>query len=89
MRSPPRCSAGSRARSAPLSAASLLGLFTTLLGAYVDFISVDLELPIAFTILILVLLFRPAGLLGKPRGEARLMPLWLRIARLRACSRPR
>jgi branched-chain amino acid transport system permease protein len=42
-----------------------LGLFTTLLGAYVNFISVDLELPIAFTILILVLLFRPAGLLGK------------------------
>lgn len=42
-----------------------LGLFTTLLGAYVGFISVDLELPIAFSILILVLLFRPAGLLGK------------------------
>ncbi len=42
-----------------------LGLFTTLLGAYVNFVSVDLELPIAFTILILVLLFRPAGLLGK------------------------
>jgi branched-chain amino acid transport system permease protein len=42
-----------------------LGLFTTLLSAYVGFVSVDLELPIAFTVLILVLLFRPAGLLGR------------------------
>jgi branched-chain amino acid transport system permease protein len=42
-----------------------LGLLTTLLGAYVSFVSVDLELPIAFSILILVLLFRPAGLLGR------------------------
>ena len=38
-----------------------LGLLHTLLGAYVSFVGVDLELPIAFTILILVLLFRPAG----------------------------
>jgi branched-chain amino acid transport system permease protein len=43
----------------------LLGLFTTLLGAYVDFVSGDLELPIAFTVLIFVLLFRPSGLLGR------------------------
>jgi len=43
----------------------LLGLATTLLGAYVSFIGVDLELPVAFTVLILVLLFRPAGLLGR------------------------
>ena len=65
MRSRRRCSAGSRAPSARSSAGSLLGLFTTLLGAYVSLISVDLELPIAFTVLILVLLFRPAGLLGQ------------------------
>jgi branched-chain amino acid transport system permease protein len=42
-----------------------LGLTTTLLGAYVSFIGVDLELPVAFSVLILVLLFRPAGLLGR------------------------
>src|SRR3954454_14240969 len=33
----------------------LLGLATTLLGAYVSFVSVDLELPVAFTVLIVVL----------------------------------
>jgi branched-chain amino acid transport system permease protein len=43
----------------------LLGVFTTLLGAYVGFVSSDLELPIAFSILVLVLLFRPAGLFGR------------------------
>jgi branched-chain amino acid transport system permease protein len=43
----------------------LLGVATTLLSAYVSFISVDLQLPIAFSVLILVLLFRPAGLLGR------------------------
>jgi branched-chain amino acid transport system permease protein len=42
-----------------------LGLLTTLLGAYVSWIGVDLELPVAFTVLILVLLIRPAGLLGR------------------------
>jgi branched-chain amino acid transport system permease protein len=43
----------------------LLGLATTLLGAYVSWIGVDLQLPVAFSVLILVLLFRPAGLLGR------------------------
>jgi branched-chain amino acid transport system permease protein len=43
----------------------LLGVGTTLLGAYVDFVTVELELPIAFTVLVLVLLFRPAGLFGR------------------------
>jgi branched-chain amino acid transport system permease protein len=43
----------------------LLGVFTTLLGAYVDFVSTDLELPVAFTVLVLVLLVRPAGLFGR------------------------
>jgi branched-chain amino acid transport system permease protein len=43
----------------------LLGVGTTLLGAYVGFVSSDLELPIAFSVLVLVLLFRPAGLFGR------------------------
>jgi branched-chain amino acid transport system permease protein len=43
----------------------LLGVFTTLLGAYVDFVSTDLELPVAFTVLVLVLLVRPVGLFGR------------------------
>jgi branched-chain amino acid transport system permease protein len=43
----------------------LLGVFTTLLGAYVDFVSGELELPVAFVVLVLVLLFRPAGLFGR------------------------
>ena len=43
----------------------LLGVGTTLLGAYVDVVTPELELPIAFVVLVLVLLFRPAGLLGR------------------------
>jgi branched-chain amino acid transport system permease protein len=43
----------------------LLGVGTTLLSAYVGFISSDLDLPIAFAVLITVLLFRPAGLFGR------------------------
>jgi branched-chain amino acid transport system permease protein len=43
----------------------LLGVGTTLLGAYVGFISGELELPAAFVVLVLVLLFRPAGLFGR------------------------
>ena len=42
-----------------------LGVGTTLMSAYVDFVTVELELPIAFTVLVLVLLFRPAGLFGR------------------------
>jgi branched-chain amino acid transport system permease protein len=42
-----------------------LGVFTTLLGAYVDAVSGELELPVAFVVLVLVLLFRPAGLFGR------------------------
>ena len=56
---------GSRARSARSSAASLLGVLTTLLGAYVGFISGELELPAAFVVLFLVLLIRPAGIFGR------------------------
>jgi branched-chain amino acid transport system permease protein len=43
----------------------LLGVGTTLLGAYVGFVSGELELPVAFVVLVLVLLFRPAGLFGQ------------------------
>ena len=43
----------------------LLGLGTTLLGRYVDLIGTELELPVAFALLVLVLLVRPAGLLGR------------------------
>ena len=43
----------------------LLGVATTLLGAYVGFVSGELELPVAFVVLVLVLLFRPAGLFGR------------------------
>jgi branched-chain amino acid transport system permease protein len=42
-----------------------LGVGTTLLGAYVGFITPELELPVAFVVLVLVLLFRPAGLFGR------------------------
>jgi branched-chain amino acid transport system permease protein len=43
----------------------LLGLGTTLLGRYVELIGTELELPVAFALLVLVLLVRPAGLLGR------------------------
>jgi branched-chain amino acid transport system permease protein len=43
----------------------LLGLGTTLLGRYVDVIGSELQLPVAFAVLVLVLLVRPAGLLGR------------------------
>jgi branched-chain amino acid transport system permease protein len=43
----------------------LLGVVLALLGAYVDFIGTDLRLPVAFGIIIIVLLFRPAGLFGR------------------------
>ncbi len=42
----------------------MLGVFTTLLGGYVEFVSGELELPVAFVVLVLVLLFRPGGLFG-------------------------
>jgi len=35
------------------------------LGAYVDFIGTDLRLPVAFAIIVVVLLFRPAGIFGR------------------------
>jgi branched-chain amino acid transport system permease protein len=43
----------------------LLGVVLALLGAYVEAIGTDLRLPVAFGIIIVVLLFRPAGLFGR------------------------
>ena len=43
----------------------LLGLGTTLLARYVPFVTSELQLPVAFAVLVLVLLVRPAGLFGR------------------------
>jgi branched-chain amino acid transport system permease protein len=43
----------------------LLGVVLALLGTYVDFIGTDLRLPAAFAIIVIVLLFRPAGIFGR------------------------
>jgi branched-chain amino acid transport system permease protein len=43
----------------------LLGLGTTLVGRYVGVIGSELQLPLAFSVLVLVLLVRPAGLFGR------------------------
>jgi branched-chain amino acid transport system permease protein len=42
-----------------------LGVAINLLGTYVDFVTPELELPVAFAVLIGVLLLRPAGLFGR------------------------
>jgi len=42
-----------------------LGVLLNLLGTYVDFVGTDLRLPVAFAIIIAVLLVRPAGLFGR------------------------
>jgi branched-chain amino acid transport system permease protein len=42
----------------------LLGVGTTLVGAYAG-VTPELELPLAFVVLVLVLLFRPAGIFGR------------------------
>ncbi len=44
-----------------------LGVVLALLGTYVDFIGTDLRLPVAFSIIVVVLLVRPAGLFGRVR----------------------
>jgi len=43
----------------------VLGVALNLLGTYVDFIGADLRLPSALAIILVVLLVRPAGLLGR------------------------
>jgi branched-chain amino acid transport system permease protein len=42
-----------------------LGVSINLLSTYVDLVTPELELPVAFTVLIGVLLLRPAGLFGR------------------------
>jgi branched-chain amino acid transport system permease protein len=42
----------------------LLGVIVNLVGTYVDFVGPELRLPTALTLVLLVLLFRPAGLFG-------------------------
>src|SRR3954471_6081073 len=46
-----------------------LGVVITLLGRYVHQIGPDLQLPVALVILLVVLLVRPAGLLGRAGGR--------------------
>ena len=43
----------------------LLGVSLNLIGAYVDFVGADLQLPAALLVILVVLLVRPAGLFGK------------------------
>ena len=45
----------------------MLGVGLNLLGAYVDFVGADLQLPAALLVILVVLLVRPAGLFGKPQ----------------------
>jgi branched-chain amino acid transport system permease protein len=42
-----------------------LGVILQMLTTYVDFVTPDLQLPMALTVLLVVLLVRPAGLLGR------------------------
>jgi branched-chain amino acid transport system permease protein len=45
----------------------VLGVVLNLLGTYVDFIGTDLRLPVAFVIIVVVLVVRPGGLFGRVR----------------------
>jgi branched-chain amino acid transport system permease protein len=54
--------------SSPLGAVVgtlLLGVFVNLIGTYVNWIGTDLRLPVAFAVILGVLLVRPAGLFGR------------------------
>ncbi len=45
----------------------VLGVVLNLLGTYVDFIGTDLRLPVAFLIIVVVLVVKPGGLFGRVR----------------------
>lgn len=45
----------------------MIGVGLNLLGTYVDFVSAELQLPVALLVILVVLLVRPAGLFGKPQ----------------------
>jgi branched-chain amino acid transport system permease protein len=46
--------------------ALILGVFVNLIGTYVNWIGTDLRLPVAFAVILGVLLVRPTGLFGRP-----------------------
>jgi branched-chain amino acid transport system permease protein len=46
-----------------------LGVVLNLLGTYVAVIGTDLRLPVAFAIIVVVLLVRPAGLFGRMQAS--------------------
>jgi branched-chain amino acid transport system permease protein len=45
----------------------LLGVLMNLLGTYVAVIGTELRLAVAFAVIVVVLLVRPAGLFGRPK----------------------
>jgi branched-chain amino acid transport system permease protein len=45
----------------------IVGEVSALGGRYIEFIGNDLQIVLAFALIVLVLLFRPAGLLGRPQ----------------------
>jgi len=45
----------------------ILGVGLNLLGTYVDFVSAELQLPVALLVILVALLVRPTGLFGKPQ----------------------
>jgi branched-chain amino acid transport system permease protein len=49
----------------------LLGVGLNLLGVYVDFVGAELRLPAALAVILVVVLLRPAGLLGRAAAGAR------------------
>jgi branched-chain amino acid transport system permease protein len=47
----------------------LLGVFVNLTGTYVDWIGTDLRVPVAFAVILGVLLVKPTGLFGRPAAR--------------------
>ena len=47
----------------------LLGVFVNLTGTYVDWIGTDLRVPVAFAVILGVLLVKPTGLFGRPSAR--------------------
>jgi branched-chain amino acid transport system permease protein len=43
----------------------VLGVGLNLIGTYVDFVGVDLQLPVALLVILVVLLVKPTGIFGK------------------------
>ncbi|MBA3432927.1 MAG: branched-chain amino acid ABC transporter permease [Actinobacteria bacterium] len=43
-----------------------LGVMLNLIGVYVDFVGAELKLPVALLVILVVLVVRPSGLLGRP-----------------------